>query len=146
MAPRARLLGTVYTATIRPMQHTAAVYDELAGEYLAGTPRADALEVCLQLDWIRDQSRQSSGGGDTIPIRVDFVALAREVKAAGWNPRAGDVITSITNRRSGEVRAVQLYLQEAHLSGHSRAGAELVIGTLEDRGGRQTSTPEGLFG
>ena len=142
---RARLLGTVYEVTIIPRQASAAAYDDLAGEYYAGGPSGETVAVCMQIDVDADQTRRPEAAGDHNPKRYRFTALVREAKAAGWNPRSGDRIVSMRSKRSGELALCDLYVENVRTDGHTRYGAELVVGRLEDVKSRKGAPEEGLF-
>lgn len=140
--PRARLVGHCEQLTIRPIDRPGTHFDDLADEPLAGFARDDAIKCLAQVDDTRRNERTPSQGGARLPVTLEATFLTRQVKAKGWKPMDGDLVTERANKKGGDPVAVNLYLTRVRYDGATHYGNELIIADLVARDPRQSN--EGL--
>lgn len=136
--PRARLLGHVERVTIKPIDRQATRVDPDTEEPFARIARSAQVVLCAQVSDGRRNERQPSQGGPRLPTTFRLTFLTREVRATGWTPQDGDLLTRRVDPK-GLVpdQIVNLYLTRIRYSGATRFGPELVICDAVARDPRQ---------
>jgi hypothetical protein len=133
---RARLIG-IELLTIEPIDRTAlsASSDGVSLEPSSNIPRGAAIVVPAQLDEVDTNRRRPSQGGAKIAGVYDVTMLVSDLERLGYNPKDGDLVTTITDRRGQHSRTVHLYLQGVHRSGKDSTAprGQLVVGSLGNR-------------
>jgi hypothetical protein len=129
---RPRLIG-IEQITIAPIDAGATRVDELTGEPLQSFARSPSVTLPAQFDEFRRNQRRNGQGGATVPYQASVTFRARDVEASGWQPRDGDRITQIADKRGRNPRAVDLYLSGARRIGKDSTGRTLIVLSVSDK-------------
>lgn len=139
---RPRLIGPELL-TIQPIDRSATVVDELAGEYVGSLARSAPVQIRAQVDELRDNERMARQGGAEVRVLWTCTFRRVDLEAAGYLPRNGDLVTERAQRDGSGARSVALYVANAVDSGEILSGRSLVEVDLTDQAPARWGTEGG---
>ena len=138
---RARLVGHCETLTIEPIDRAGTFVDDDADEPYAAIGRSTVVRILAQVEDVLRNRRAPNQGGARLPTTLSVTFLTRDLKAKGYEPADGDLVTARTSRH-GVTTQLNLYVAGPKFAGATHYGNELVICDLSARDPRQSN--EGL--
>jgi hypothetical protein len=103
--------------TVTPLSAATEPLDNLAGQATRRRVYGAAVTLEAQLDWVDTQNRTRDGFAGSAPLSVAVATVReRDARNAGYAPRMGDLVTTITTR-DGSVEDTRLYVTAANKRG-----------------------------
>lgn len=143
---RARLLGHVEQLRVEPVDRAGTLLEDDGDQIAGAVARLPAVELPAQYDETVAGVRRFGQDGAELPLAAVATFLMRDVRAAGWLPDTGDLVTRI-DRTAGvtpDERTVALYVVRAYASGKTRYGSELIVCELTNERPTRAQT-EGIL-